>query len=162
MSTVAIGKRQPIAPNITPEGRARNRRVEFLVSASVEANLAAIRLRDVPASFFQLEPSQAPRRPSDSVQVLKAEPAASSTIGPSTVELVPANRIDLVAPAEDMPFSGLPGDPLPPLAKPATPVSTPPLNSSPTPLPPAPEPAFKLLTPDTPQRRPLGDEQHYQ
>ena len=49
---VAIGKRQPIAPNDTADGRARNRRVEFLVSPSLGANLAAVQQRVVPLAYL--------------------------------------------------------------------------------------------------------------
>ena len=49
---VAIGKGQPIATNATPEGRTRNRRVEFMVSASQEANLSLVNRRGVIADFF--------------------------------------------------------------------------------------------------------------
>jgi len=43
LSTVAVGKDQPVASNATAEGRARNRRVEFLVSPDLDANLAVVR-----------------------------------------------------------------------------------------------------------------------
>jgi hypothetical protein len=52
MTTVAIGDRQPVAPNDTPEGRAKNRRVEFLISASVQANLAAVQYQKVDPAFL--------------------------------------------------------------------------------------------------------------
>jgi hypothetical protein len=42
LSAVAIGKRQPIADDNTPKGRARNRRVEFLVSRCLTANMAVV------------------------------------------------------------------------------------------------------------------------
>lgn len=54
LTEVAIGKRQPIAPNDDPAGRALNRRVEFLVSPATSANLAAVQQRVVPASYLQL------------------------------------------------------------------------------------------------------------
>lgn len=43
LSAVAIGRRQPVASNATPEGRARNRRVEFLLGDTLDANVAAVR-----------------------------------------------------------------------------------------------------------------------
>ena len=42
MSTVAIGESQPIATNATDEGRALNRRVEFMLSRFAEANYVVI------------------------------------------------------------------------------------------------------------------------
>jgi outer membrane protein OmpA-like peptidoglycan-associated protein len=42
LSIVAVGKQQPVASNETEEGRARNRRVEFLVSPRLAANLTAV------------------------------------------------------------------------------------------------------------------------
>lgn len=58
LSAVAIGKRQPIAPNDTADGRALNRRVEFLVSPGLSANLAAVQQRVVPAGLFQMRPPE--------------------------------------------------------------------------------------------------------
>lgn len=58
LSEVAIGKRQPIAPNDTVDGRARNRRVEFLVSPSLGANLAAVQQRVVPLAYLSTGVSQ--------------------------------------------------------------------------------------------------------
>ena len=54
LSEVAIGKRQPIAPNDNAQGRALNRRVEFFVSPALGANLAAVQQRVVPASYLSL------------------------------------------------------------------------------------------------------------
>jgi hypothetical protein len=65
LSEVAIGKRQPIAPNDTAEGRALNRRVEFMVSPALSANLAAVQQRVVPASYFQAGPVQRPASSAD-------------------------------------------------------------------------------------------------
>ena len=97
LSTVAIGRRQPIAPNLTAEGRARNRRVEFLVSSSLEANLAVIQNRAVPIGWLSAgmgPPRPAPQR---SVAVLRpasgqasgSGPVAKSLSGPSDISEAP-------------------------------------------------------------------------
>lgn len=54
LTEVAIGKRQPMASNETSEGRALNRRVEFLISPAMSANLAAVQQYVVPKSYLSL------------------------------------------------------------------------------------------------------------
>ncbi len=91
LSTVAIGRRQPIAPNLTADGRARNRRVEFLVSSSFDANLAVIQNRAVPIGW--LSAGQGPARPAPqrSVAVLRpvSSPSARALGGPSDISEAP-------------------------------------------------------------------------
>lgn len=57
MSTIAVGKTQPIAPNSTDEGRARNRRVEFMISASERANLTLVSKRRIIIEFLLVNPN---------------------------------------------------------------------------------------------------------
>jgi outer membrane protein OmpA-like peptidoglycan-associated protein len=52
LAAVAIGSAQPIGPNSTAAGRARNRRVEFLISANEQANLAAVSMRQIDRRFL--------------------------------------------------------------------------------------------------------------
>jgi outer membrane protein OmpA-like peptidoglycan-associated protein len=54
MSTVAVGKSQPEAPNSTEEGRAQNRRVEFLISAYERANLLIVARRRIICDYLRL------------------------------------------------------------------------------------------------------------
>jgi outer membrane protein OmpA-like peptidoglycan-associated protein len=60
LATVAIGKSQPIAPNDTEEDRALNRRVEFMISASQEANLTLVEKRRINEAFLRTSPTDAP------------------------------------------------------------------------------------------------------
>jgi hypothetical protein len=71
LSVVAIGKAQPIAPNADPAGRARNRRVEFMISGSEAANLSVVSHRRVNRDFFRTPTNVAAVPPPPQVAVLK-------------------------------------------------------------------------------------------
>lgn len=101
LSTIAIGRRQPIAPNLSADGRARNRRVEFLVSSSYEANLSVIEGRAVPAAW--LSAGAAMRPPTRQVSVLrpKAGLVATTLAGPADISEAPlleTQKLALAAP----------------------------------------------------------------
>lgn len=78
MSTVAVGKTQPVAPNNTEEGRALNRRVEFMISASEQANLTLVSKRRIIAEWLDTGPTKHPaEHPSLHLAVLS--PVAPNT-----------------------------------------------------------------------------------
>jgi outer membrane protein OmpA-like peptidoglycan-associated protein len=144
LSTVAVGKRQPIAPNSTQEGRARNRRVELLISASLDANLAVVRLRPVNVTNVSLVGAQSVvTTPSVKVAVMRPQtyngPSDVSEATPhGTVKLQAIGSVTLTASA-----------PSPPPAQ-AIPV-TPPIANTP-----AAEPDIKLNKPSDFELAPLG------
>ena len=88
MTTVAVGDRQPVAPNDSPDGRARNRRVEFLISASVQANLAAVQYQHVNPTYFQTTDSVAP-----AASAMPATPAAPPTVTVLQSQVVEENGV---------------------------------------------------------------------
>ena len=100
LSEVAIGKRQPIAPNDSDEGRARNRRVEFLVSSGIDANLAAVQQRVVPVAYLSTGRGAPTPRLASVAQVLRMRPDAAPEL-----RKVPNGDASLV------PFAGLPINP---------------------------------------------------
>lgn len=52
MTAIPIGMAQPIASNATDEGKAQNRRVEFMLSANEKANLQLVTLRRVISDYL--------------------------------------------------------------------------------------------------------------
>ena len=54
LDPVAVGKRQPVASDDSEAGRARNRRVEFLISPSARAIEAVLRARRPAATHLQV------------------------------------------------------------------------------------------------------------
>ena len=103
MTTVAIGDRQPISPNDTPEGRALNRRVEFLISASTAANLAVVQYRKVNPAFFSTNPLRPATPPTEHmVDVLQARKLTLH--GKPKVALVPVGSLD-IAPLGNKPVA---------------------------------------------------------
>lgn len=97
MTTVAIGDRQPIAPNDTAEGRAMNRRVEFLISASTAANLAVVQYRNVNPAYFSTSPLRPVKPPAEhTVDVLQTR--RLTLHGKRKVALVPVGSLDIAPP----------------------------------------------------------------
>jgi hypothetical protein len=86
---------RPVGPEELEAGRARNQRVEFLVSSGIEANLAVVQQRVVPIAFFSLgNGSPPPSRQATAAQVLRIKlspgSAPSRSLGRRSAALRPS------------------------------------------------------------------------
>lgn len=97
MTTVAIGDRQPVAPNSTAEGRALNRRVEFLISASPQANLSVIQYQHVNEAYLSTGTSTLAPTGGNTVSVLQAH--SVNIRGAQKLELVRVGPMQIERPS---------------------------------------------------------------
>lgn len=120
LTEVAIGKRLPLVPNDTPEGRALNRRVEFLISPATSANLAAVQQVVVPASYLSLTkagdihaaiPAPANAAAMEYAMVYGMQPAPSpNAAGVSGTRLAPIGGLKLSPTSQEQIALTLPND----------------------------------------------------
>ncbi len=150
LSEVAIGKRQPIAPNDTDAGRARNRRVEFLVSSGIDANLAAVQQRVVPASYLSLNDGAPPApRLASVAQVLRLRPEPAPQlrrVPDADASLVPYGGLPILPPEKEDLVRSAPSD-----------VTGAQPEAAPRMLAPEQVRPVSLLKPEPLQLKPLGD-----
>ncbi|MDD2861071.1 MAG: OmpA family protein [Acidiphilium sp.] len=113
MTTVAIGDRQPVASNATAAGRAMNRRVEFLISASPQANLAVIQYRHVDLNYLTTNGAAPIAVQSSTVSVL--QPHTVIMHGVKKLALMPVGpmQIEPATPSDDNTITERPLAPAP-------------------------------------------------
>ncbi len=115
LSAVVIGDRQPIAPSTMEEGGRRNRRIEFLISSSLDANLAVIRLRPVNRALLKARGVPETVKAAATAQVVRpdiAAPRPSVAPAKSDVVMSEIKTISLQTASENPGPSPIPRKPL--------------------------------------------------
>ena len=150
LSIVAVGKQQPVASNDTEEGRAKNRRVEFLVSPTLAANLTAVQhttsQQNAQVDVYSVRPTGYGVDTARLGSLALLSPAAVRITEPIPQSVTPANP-DRLDPTLRTPRRVMPA--VPQVAKPSTSLippnerATPAPNYEPTTL----EPAVQVRPP---------------
>jgi len=113
LSAVVIGKRQPIANNVTAHSAMRNRRVEILFSIDLDANLAVVRLRPIDRAFLATKGAPAATESATNVQVMRPEFAGADHGGSSArIVMRPAGTIELQEATDNPGPSTIPRQPI--------------------------------------------------
>lgn len=134
LAVVSLGPNDPVAPNDTPAGRARNRRIEIRLipsrRSSGEHQASAEPSRPAPKPAGQSTPGSAPTEPAAPSEAAGKAPAAPPPPAPSKARPAPSPAASAKPPAAPSPPAPSKAGPVPSPAESAKPPAAPSLPAS--------------------------------